>query len=97
MEKDAFIMQLRQMIEIKEKISELLTTIQFCPGNSLLEALIHGMGLDAKKHSEIFKGLLDRAQGINDAIEEDYKDSVLETVDKVLELEWNINNQLKNI
>ncbi len=97
MEKDAFIMQLRQMIGIKEKISELLTTIQSCPGNSLLEALIHGMGLDAKKHAEIFKGLLDRAQGINDAIEEDYKDSVLDTVDKVLELEWNISNQLKNI
>ncbi|NPD90043.1 MAG: hypothetical protein HGN29_15120 [Asgard group archaeon] len=97
MEKEAFIMQLRQMIDIKEKISELLTTIQFCPGNSLLEALIHGMGLDAKKHAEIFMGLLDRAQGINQAIEEDYKDSVLETVDKVLELEWNISNQLKNV
>ncbi|MCG3222348.1 MAG: hypothetical protein H7641_13295 [Candidatus Heimdallarchaeota archaeon] len=97
MEKDAFIMQLRQMIEIKEKISELLTNIQCCPGNSLLEALIHGMGLDAKKHAEIFRGLLDRAQGINEAIEEDYKDSVLDAVDKVLELEWNISNQLKNV
>jgi hypothetical protein len=97
MEKDAFIMQLRQMIEIKEKIGELLTTIKCCPGNSLLEALIRGMGLDAKKHAEIFKGLLDRAQGINDAIDDEYKDSVLETVDKVLELEWNINNQLKNV
>lgn len=97
MEKDAFIMQLRQMIEIKEKISELLTTIQCCPGNSLLESLIHGIGLDAQKHAEIFKGLLDRAQGINEAIEEEYKDSVLDTVDKVLELEWNISNQLKNV
>jgi hypothetical protein len=97
MEKDAFIMQLRQMIEIKEKISELLTTVQCCPGNSLLEALIHGIGMDAQKHAEIFKGLLDRAQGVNEAIEEDYKDSVLDTVDKVLQLEWNIGNQLKNV
>jgi len=97
MEKDAFIMQLRQMIEIKEKISEYLTTVQCCPGNSLLESLIHGMGLDAKKHAEIFKGLLDRAQGVNVAIDEDYKDSVLDTVDKVLELEWNISNQLKTV
>ncbi|GAH84011.1 unnamed protein product [marine sediment metagenome] len=57
------------MIEIKEKISELLMNVNCCPDNSLLEALFHGMALDAKKHSEIFKGLLDRAQGMNKAIE----------------------------
>lgn len=97
MDKDAFIMQLRQMIEIKEKISELLTHVDCCEGNSLLEALIHGIGLDAKKHAEIFNGLLNRAQGINKAIDEDRKESIVNTIDIVLELEWNIGNQLKNI
>jgi len=97
MDKDAFIMQLRQMIEIKEKISELLMEVQCCPDNSLLEALFHGMALDAKKHSEIFKGLLDRAQGVNKAIEEERKVAILASVSKVLELEWNIGNQTRNI
>ena len=97
MDKDAFIMQLRQMIEIKEKISELLMNVDCCPNNSLLEALFHGMSLDAKKHSEIFKGLLDRAQGVNQAIEEERKQVILNSVNKVLELEWNVKNQTRNV
>lgn len=97
MDKDAFIMQLRQMIEIKEKISELLMNVNCCPDNSLLEALFHGMSLDAKKHSEIFKGLLDRAQGINQAIDEERKKAILTSVNKVLELEWNVKNQTRNV
>ena len=97
MEKDAFIMQMRQMIEIKEKISELLMNVQCCPDNSLLEALFHGMALDAQKHSEIFKGLLDRAQGVNVAIEEERKQAILASVNKVLELEWNVKNQTMNL
>ncbi|MCK4897026.1 MAG: hypothetical protein KAS47_09460, partial [Candidatus Heimdallarchaeota archaeon] len=92
MDKDAFIMQLRQMIEIKEKISELLMNVNCCPGNSLIESLFHGMALDAQKHAEIFKGLLDRAQGLNEAIEEERKLVVLDSVNKVLELEWNVGN-----
>ncbi len=97
MDKDAFIMQLRQMIEIKEKISELLMDVNCCPDNSLLEALFQGMALDAQKHAQIFRGLLDRAQGINFAIEEDRKIAILSTVNKVLELEWNIKNQTRNV
>lgn len=90
-------MQLRQMIEIKEKISELLMNVNCCPGNSLLESLFHGMALDAQKHAEIFRGLLDRAQGLNEAIEEERKLVVLDSVNKVLELEWNVGNQTRNI
>ncbi len=97
MDKDAVIMQLRQMIEIKEKISELLMNVNCCPDNSLLEALFHGMALDAQKHSEIFKGLLDRAQGMNEAIEDERKTEILASVNKVLELEWNVKNQTKTI
>ena len=97
MEKDAFIMQLRQMIEIKEKVSELLMNVNCCPQNSLLESLFHGIALDAKKHVEIFKGLLDRAQGLNEALEEDRKQEILQTVNKVLELEWNVGNQTRNV
>ena len=97
MEKDAFIMQLRQMIEIKEKISELLLTVDCCPNNSLLESLFRGIGLDAKKHSEMFKGLLDRAQGINQAVEDERKTAIIETISKVLELEWNMKTQVRNV
>lgn len=90
-------MQLRQMIEIKEKVSELLMNVNCCPQNSLLESLFHGIALDAKKHVEIFKGLLDRAQGLNEALEEDRKQEILQTVNKVLELEWNVGNQTRNV
>ena len=90
-------MQLRQMIEIKEKIGELLMNVECCPGNSLLESLFHGMALDAKKHAEIFRGLLDRAQGLNEAIDDEKKEVVLDNVNKVLELEWNVRNQTRNI
>ena len=51
-------MQLRQMIEIKEKIGEMLLTVDCCPNNSLLESLFHGIGLDAnigKKFQEFGK------------------------------------------
>jgi hypothetical protein len=97
MEKDAFIMQLRQMLEIKEKISEILVSVDCCVGNSLLESLIHGIGLDAKKHAVIFKGLLDRAQGLNQAIPLDDKEEAISKIEKVIELEWNIKNQLKPV
>ena len=97
MEKDAFIMQLKQMIEIKEKISELLMDVECCATNSLIESLFHGMALDAKKHAEIFKGLLDRALGLNKAIEEESKSNILTSINKVLELEWNIGNQTRNV
>jgi hypothetical protein len=96
MEKDALIMQLRQMIEIKEKIGELLMNVDCCPTNSLLESLFHGVGLDAKKHAEILRGLLDRAQGLNRPLEEERKDNILDTISKVLELEWNVRNQVRN-
>ncbi len=97
MEKDAFIMQLRQMLEIKEKISEILVSVDCCVGNSLLESLIHGIGLDAKKHAVIFKGLLDRSQGLNQAIPLDDKEEAISKIEKVIELEWNIKNQLKPV
>ena len=97
MEKDAFIMQLWQMIEIKEKISELLLTMDCCPQNSLLQSMFQGVGLDAKKHSEMFKGLLDRAQGVNQAIEEEKKSAIIDTISKVLELEWNMKTQVRNV
>ncbi|MBY9001699.1 MAG: hypothetical protein KGD64_12350 [Candidatus Heimdallarchaeota archaeon] len=97
MEKDAFIMQLRQMIEIKEKISELLLDVNCCPANSLIESLFHGIALDAKKHAEIFKGLLDRAQGLTKAIEEERQSSILDSINKALELEWNIGQQTRNV
>ena len=90
-------MQLRQMIEIKEKIGELLLTVDCCPNNSLLESMFRGIGLDAKKHSEMFKGLLDRAQGINQAVEEERKAAIIDTISKVLELEWNMKTQVRNV
>ncbi len=97
MEKDAFIMQLRQMIEIKEKIAALLSYYEFAAGNTLVEALINGIGLDAKKHLLILRGLLDRAQGLNQAIPEDTKNDVIKTLDTVIALEWNIISQAKSI
>ncbi|MHA1303452.1 MAG: hypothetical protein ACTSQE_12515 [Candidatus Heimdallarchaeaceae archaeon] len=97
MEKDAFIMQLRQMIEIKEKISVLLTHYDFAAGNTLVEALVNGIGLDAKKHLLILRGLLDRAQGLNQAIPEETKQDVLKTLDTVIALEWNVMSQTKSI
>jgi len=97
MEKEAFIMQLRQMIEVKEKIADLLTYYDFAVGNTLIESLMNGIGLDAKKHILILKGLLDRAQGLNQAIPEETKENVLKTLDTVIELEWNIINQNKAI
>ncbi len=97
MEKDAFIMQLRQMLEIKEKIGQILVSVDCCVGNSLLESLFHGIGLDAKKHAEIFKGLLDRAQGQNQAIPVDDKENATSKIQKVIELEWNVKNQLKSV
>ncbi|MHA1116053.1 MAG: hypothetical protein K9W45_03425 [Candidatus Heimdallarchaeum aukensis] len=97
MEKEAFIMQLRQMIEVKEKIADLLTYYDFAVGNTLIEALMNGIGFDAKKHILILKGLLDRAQGLNQAIPEETKENVLKTLDTVIELEWNIINQNKAI
>ena len=97
MEKDAFIMQLRQMLEIKNKISDILVSVDCCVGNSLLESLFHGIGLDAKKQAEIFKGLLDRAQGQNQAIPLDDKKCSTDKIKKVIELEWNVKNQLKSV
>ncbi|UJG44324.1 MAG: hypothetical protein K9W46_03875 [Candidatus Heimdallarchaeum endolithica] len=97
MEKESFIVQLRQMIEIKEKIADLLTYYDFAVGNTLIESLMNGIGLDAKKHISILKGLLDRAQGLNQAIPEETKENVLKTLDTVIELEWNIINQNKAI
>jgi len=97
MEKDAFIMQLRQMIEIKDKTSKILASIDCCIGNSLLESLIRGISLDAKKHAEIFRGLLDRAQGLNQAIAEEDKQEACDKINKVLELEWNVKNLLKPV
>ncbi|MCK4844990.1 MAG: hypothetical protein KAS95_04905 [Candidatus Heimdallarchaeota archaeon] len=97
MEKDAFIMQLRQMLEIKEKIGEILVSVDCCVGNSLLESLFHGIGLDAKKHAEMLRGLLDRAQGLNQAIPLDDKDNATNKIKKVIELEWNVKNQLRSV
>lgn len=95
MEKDAFIMQLRQILEIKEKISDILVSVDCCVGNSLLESIFHGIGLDAKKHAELIKGLLDRAQGLNQAIPLDDKENATAKIKKVIELEWNVKNQLR--
>jgi len=95
MEKEAFIMQLRHMIEIKEKISELLTTFDYAPGNTLIESLIHGVGCDAKKHLELFHGLLDRAMGVTEAITKENKEIIKNLIDQVVELEWNVESQLK--
>jgi len=85
------------MIEVKEKIADLLTYYDFAVGNTLIEALMNGIGFDAKKHILILKGLLDRAQGLNQAIPEETKENVLKTLDTVIELEWNIINQNKAI
>ncbi|MHA1686290.1 MAG: hypothetical protein ACTSYD_07740 [Candidatus Heimdallarchaeaceae archaeon] len=97
MEKEAFIMQMRQIIEIKEKISEMLLKFDISPGNTLYEAIIHGIGYNAKKHIEIFQGLLDRAQGITEPLSAEGKDKIKELLDTIIELEWNVEVQLKTI
>lgn len=88
-------MQLRQMLEIKEKISEMLLEPDYAPSNSLIEGILYGIGLDAQKHAKLFDGLLNRAKGVNQPIEEDSKENILERIDTVLELEWNVINQIK--
>lgn len=88
-------MQLRQMLDIKEKISEMLLEPGYTPSNSLIEGILYGIGLDAQKHIKLFEGLLNRAQGVNRAIEEDSKKVIIERIDTVLQLEWNIINQIK--
>lgn len=97
MEKEAFIMQMRQIIEIKEKISEMLLKFDISPGNTLYEAIIHGIGYNAKKHIEVFQGLLDRAQGITEPLSAEDKDKIKELLDTIIELEWNVEVQLKTI
>ncbi|MHA1668442.1 MAG: hypothetical protein ACTSUR_07270 [Candidatus Heimdallarchaeaceae archaeon] len=97
MEKDAFIMQLKQIIEIKEKVRKLIESLGDCPSNSLIESLYLSIANDAKKHLDIFQGLLDRALGLNKPLEEDKITEILETLAKVRELEWNIGNQIRTI
>lgn len=97
MEKEAFVMQLRQIIEIKEKISDMLLKFDVSPGNTIYEAIIHGIGYNAKKHIEIFQGLLDRAQGISSPLTTEEKEKIKELLDTIMELEWNVEVQLKTL